>query len=76
VILSVATSMDALGVGFSLGILGRSLFSPALWIGMTAGAMTWTAMELGHRLSEQFGKRMETVGGVILMGIAVRLLAM
>jgi len=74
VMLSVATSMDALGVGFSFGILGQQLFFSAMWIGVTAGMMTWGAMRLGNRLSRQFGRRMETVGGLILVAIAVKLL--
>ncbi len=74
VVLSVATSMDALGVGFSLGILGRDLFYSAVCIGIVAAAMTWTAMKLGNRLSERFGHRMGAAGGVILMGIAIKLL--
>lgn len=76
VVLSFATSMDALGVGFSLGILGRGLLAAAIWIGITAGLMTWAAMKLGNRLSVRFGKRMETVGGLVLMAIAVKLLTL
>lgn len=74
VMLSVATSLDALGVGFSLGILGQGLFLAAVWIGITAAAMTWAAMRLGNRFSEALGRRMETVGGLVLMAIAVKLL--
>ena len=74
VTLSVATSLDALGVGFSLGALGQKLFLPALLIGITAAGMTWTAMKLGGKLSERFGRRMELVGGVILIAIACKLL--
>jgi putative Mn2+ efflux pump MntP len=74
VILSLATSIDALGVGFSLGMLGRNLFSPALLIGVTACAMTWAAMKLGNRLSEAFGHRVGILGGIILIAIAFKLL--
>ena len=74
VMLSIATSVDALGVGFSLGILNRNLFFTAVWIGITACLMTWAAMELGNRLSARFGQRMGIAGGVILMAIAVKLL--
>jgi len=74
VMLSLATSIDALGVGFSLGILGQGLFIAAIWIGVTACAMTWAAMKLGNRLSQKFGRRMGTVGGMILMAIAVKFL--
>ncbi|GLI34138.1 manganese efflux pump MntP [Desulforhabdus amnigena] len=74
VMLSVATSIDALGVGIGLGIMGQSLFFSAICIGIVACAMTWMAMKLGNRLSEKFGRRMETVGGLILIGIAVKFL--
>jgi manganese efflux pump family protein len=72
--LSLATSMDALGVGFSLGILEQGLLFAAFIIGVVACAMTWAAMKLGNRLSEKFGRRMEIAGGLILLAIAVKLL--
>lgn len=74
VLLSLATSMDALGVGFSLGIMGQNLFFAAICIGITAAAMTWAAMNLGNTLSERFAQRMEIVGGAILIAIAFKLL--
>lgn len=73
IVLSVATSLDALGVGFSLGLLGAGLLIPAIWIGITAAAMTWSAMKIGNRLSRSFGRWMELAGGIILLGIAVKL---
>ena len=73
VALSLATSMDALGVGFSLGILGQGLFFSALIIGIVAWCMTWIAMKLGNQLSVRFGRRMEMAGGLVLIAIAVKL---
>lgn len=74
VMLSLATSMDALGVGFSLGVMGQSLLFSAICIGGVAGVMTWSAMKLGQRLSEKFASRMEIAGGLILLAIAFKLL--
>jgi putative Mn2+ efflux pump MntP len=74
VMLSVATSIDALGVGFSLGVLSQGLFLIAIWIGLTASTMTWLAMKLGNRLSAKFAQRMEIIGGLILIMIAFKLL--
>ncbi len=74
VVLSVATSMDALGVGFSLGILGRDLLAAAVCIGITAALMTWAAMRIGNRLSILWGRRMGVFGGVVLIAIAFKLL--
>ncbi len=74
IVLSLATSMDALGVGFSLGILGRQLLGAAVVIGVTAAAMTWAAMRIGNRLSTLWGRRMGVLGGVVLVAIAFKLL--
>ena len=74
VMLSVATSIDALGVGLGLGVLDHGLFWVAVWIGVVAGAMTWLAMKLGNKLSDRFARRMEIFGGLILIAIAFKLL--
>jgi len=74
VMLSVATSIDALGVGFSIGVLRQNFFLVTVWIGITAAAMTWTAMKIGNRLSQRFAHRMEIFGGLILIVIAFKLL--
>ncbi len=74
VMLSLATSIDALGVGFGLGVLKQNLFLVAVWIGITASAMTWSAMKIGNRLSQRFAHRMEIIGGLILIVIAFKLL--
>jgi len=74
IMLSLATSIDALGVGFSLGVLGKSLFLPAVCIGVTAAAMTWVAMKLGNKISNLFGRGVEALGGVILILIGLKFL--
>ncbi len=75
VALSFATSFDALGVGFSLSMTARSLFWESVCIGLVAAAMTWTGLKLGRVLSVRFGKRVETVGAIILFIIAFKLLS-
>ena len=73
VVLSVATSIDALAVGLSLGLLGESVWYPALVIGVVAAAMTVVGLELGKRFGMAFGRRMELVGGLVLIGIGIRI---
>jgi putative Mn2+ efflux pump MntP len=70
-ILSVAASLDAFGAGFSMGILGSAMIAPAMWFGLTAGAMTWVSMRMGNRLSTKFGRRVEAAGGLILIALAI-----
>lgn len=74
VILSVATSIDALAVGLSLGLLRQDIWYPAIVIGLVAGAMTVIGLQLGQRFGALLGKRMEVVGGLVLIGIGVKIL--
>jgi putative Mn2+ efflux pump MntP len=71
VALSVAASLDALGVGFGMGLLRTAMIGPAVCFGVTAGVMTWISMKLGKRLSMRFGKWVEAAGGVILIVLAI-----
>lgn len=75
VVLSIATSIDALAVGLSLGMLGVRIWYPATIIGIVAAVLTAAGMHLGRPLGARFGHRMELVGGLILIGIGVRILA-
>jgi manganese efflux pump family protein len=72
IMLSVATSIDALAVGLSLAVLSVGIIYPAIVIGIVAAAMSLLGIFLGGRLGKAFGKRMEIVGGLILIGIGVR----
>jgi len=74
VALSLATSLDALGVGFSLGVLGQAVFWPAVVVGAVAAAMTLVGLALGRALSRKFGRAAEAFGGAVLVAIGVRLL--
>lgn len=69
VVLSVATSLDALVVGFSLGLRGEGggIWLAAAIIGLVAAAMVLTGIVVGRRLGQRFGKRAEIVGAVILI---------
>jgi putative Mn2+ efflux pump MntP len=75
VLLSMAVSIDALAVGFSLGLIGVTIWYPAVVIGIVTGLVSWLGLRLGNKLGEKFGKRMEIIGGLVLVGIGVRILA-
>jgi len=74
VVLSVATSIDALAVGLSLALIGVQIWYPAVIIGVVAFAFTAVGLHIGRRFGALLGKRMEIVGGLILIGIGVRIL--
>jgi manganese efflux pump family protein len=72
ILLSVATSIDAFAVGLSLAVLGVGIILPSIIIGLVAGGMSLLGIFLGSRLGKTFGKRMEVIGGLILIAIGVR----
>lgn len=73
VMLSVATSIDALAVGLSLALIGTSITAAALAVGFTAAAFTVTGMMLGRRIGRMWGRRVEMVGGLILIAIGLKI---
>jgi manganese efflux pump family protein len=75
VALSLATSIDAFAVGISFALLQVNVWYAATLIGVVTGALTVLAMILGGRLGARFGRRMEIVGGAVLIAIGVRILA-
>ena len=74
VMLSVATSIDALAVGLSLALLEVNVWYPAAIIGVVTGILSFVAIRIGKRIGAAVGRRMEIVGGVILIGIGLRIL--
>ncbi|MBN1912019.1 MAG: manganese efflux pump [Pirellulales bacterium] len=69
--LSVATSLDALAVGFSIALIGLSVWKPAVVIGLVAAAASTLGITLGARWRVAWGRWAEAAGGVILIGIGV-----
>ena len=74
VVLSVATSIDAFAVGLSLAMLRVSIWYPSVVIGVVTAGLSLLGLLVGHRLGLRFGKRMEVLGGVILIGIGLKVL--
>jgi manganese efflux pump family protein len=74
IILVIATSIDALAVGLSLALLKVDVFQPSVVIGVVTAGLSLVGLLIGGRLGAVFGKRTEVVGGLILIGIGLRVL--
>ncbi|MBA2879806.1 putative Mn2+ efflux pump MntP [Desulfosalsimonas propionicica] len=74
VVLSVATSIDALAVGFSLAMMNVGIWYPSIMIGVITSAMSLAGIRLGRVFGRRFGPRMEMTGGIILVAIGTRIL--
>lgn len=74
IILSIATSIDALAVGISLAMLEVNIWYPSVIIGIITAALSLLAIRLGNKLGMLFGQRMEIIGGSVLIAIGFRIL--
>ena len=74
VILSFATSIDAFAVGLSIAFMNVPILLSVIMIGIVALLLSAIGLFAGIRLGEAFGKRMEILGGLILLGIGIRVL--
>ena len=74
-LLSIATSIDSLGVGLSLALISSGIIFEALVIGLVSLLLTFAGVMIGGRLASRFGRPVETAGGIILILIGIRILA-
>lgn len=77
VMLSIATSIDALAVGFSLSMINVPIWTPALIIGLVAGVFTTVGIHLGKMIGSMpiLSRCAEGIGGLILLAIGVNILS-
>ena len=74
-ILAVATSIDALAVGISLAMAGvGSIWLAVLLIGVTTFVLSVIGVRVGNVFGSRYEKKAETVGGVILILLGVKIL--
>lgn len=73
-VLSVATSIDALAVGLSFSLLGISIVTPVAVIGAVTFALSFIGVFLGNRVGHLFENKIGIVGGLVLIGIGLKIL--
>jgi len=73
-LLSIATSIDALAVGFSFSVLKEQILFPSVIIGIVCFLMTAVGVIFGKVLARIFGKKVSIFGGVVLIGIGIKIL--
>ena len=73
VTLSVATSIDALAVGLTFAFVKVNVLLASLTIGIVSFVLTAIGFILGKKAHRVIGKRAEVIGGLILIGIGVKI---
>ncbi|MCB2412642.1 manganese efflux pump MntP family protein [Demequina sp. TTPB684] len=72
--LGVATSIDALAVGISLAVLDVNIAQAAVVIAVITAALSLAGVRLGHHAGRHLGAWAELFGGLVLIGIGVKIL--
>lgn len=72
--LSVATSIDALVVGITLSFLRVSIMAAVTIIGIVTFALSYLGVFLGKRFGHFFENKIEALGGLVLVGLGVKIL--
>jgi len=72
--LAIATSIDALVVGTSFAFLGVAALIPSLIIGVISFFFSLGGGVLNRQLVKIFGKKIEIIGGLILIVIGMNIL--
>ncbi|GHU36678.1 hypothetical protein FACS1894172_19710 [Spirochaetia bacterium] len=72
--LAIATSIDALAVGISFSVLKQGIWIPAAIIGGVTFAVCLAGFEFGKKLGHLFEKKAQVVGGLVLIGIGIKIL--
>lgn len=71
--LSLATSIDALIVGVSFGLLDVPVFIPVLIIGFTMFVVSLLGCWLGRKIGSRFNKGFEAFGGLVLIALGLKI---
>jgi len=73
-ILSVATSIDALAVGLSFSLLRVSITIPVIAIGVVAFLFSFGGFNFGSKLGKFFERKVQVIGGIVLIAIGIKIL--
>ena len=73
-LLSVATSIDALAVGVSLAVLRENIWVNAAWIGCVTFALSTLGVLAGRRLGRRMQRCATVAGGLVLIFIGAKIL--
>jgi putative Mn2+ efflux pump MntP len=73
-VLSVATSIDALAVGVTFAFLRVNIVPAVIMIGSTTFIISAAGVKIGNIFGEKYKSKAEIVGGLILIGMGIKIL--
>ncbi|MDO4177742.1 MAG: manganese efflux pump MntP family protein [Phascolarctobacterium sp.] len=74
VVFAIATSIDALAVGISFAFLNVNIWTSSIMIGVITFIISAIGCLMGFKLGAAFGSKANIFGGLVLIGIGVKIL--
>ena len=73
-VLSVATSIDALAIGITLSLVAASIVTAVTVIGLVTFVLSYLGVMIGKRFGHIFENKIEAFGGIVLIILGVKIL--
>lgn len=73
-VLSIATSIDALAIGITFACLKIHIVMPVITIGLITFIISVIGVKIGNRFGNKYEKKAEIMGGVILILLGIKIL--
>ena len=73
-VFAIATSIDALAAGLSFAATGANVWIAISFIGVTTFLFSFVGSAVGAKIGGKFKHKAEIAGGVILIGIGIKIL--
>lgn len=73
-VMAVATSIDALAVGITMAFLNVNIWVASTTIGVVTLLLSALGVMLGCKFGEQLGNKAGILGGLILIGLGIKIL--
>ena len=73
-VLSIATSIDALAVGITFAFLNTNIILAVSIIGIITFLLSLLGVKIGNRFGNKYEKKAQIIGGIILIIIGIKIL--
>jgi len=73
-VLSIATSIDALAIGITLSLIVSSIAIAVIIIGLVTFVLSYLGVCIGKKFGHFFENKIEALGGIILIGLGIKIL--
>ncbi len=73
-VFAVATSIDAFAIGLSFSIIGITIITPIIIIGIITFVFSYIGVFIGSKIGHISENKIEALGGIIIIAVAIRTL--